>query len=82
LLDRYQRRYGGNLETEVSYIRGQRARYGQKGSTRLDVYDPITGDVYDFKFVKTPGRGISQRQQSKIRGHGPAGIVDIIEVNP
>ncbi|MDO6583430.1 hypothetical protein Q4491_18995 [Photobacterium sp. 2_MG-2023] len=82
LMDRYQRRFGGSLETEVSFRGGQPVGYGTKGSTRLDVWDPATGNVYDYKFTVRPGRGVSARQQTKIRTQGPSGINNIIEVNP
>ena len=83
LLERYQRRYGNRrLETEASFKGGSPARYGEKGSVRLDVYDTQTGDVYDYKFTQHPGQGISQKQQDKIRREVPGTIHNILEVNP
>lgn len=83
LLDRYQRRYGRRgLETEVNYKGHRPAGYGEKGSTRLDVYDITTGEVYDYKFTQKPGRGVPQSQQHKIRREGPRNMRNIIEVNP
>ena len=58
------------------------ARYGEKGSVRLDVYDTKTGDVYDYKFTQNPGRGVSLKQQDKIRREGPGNTRNILEINP
>lgn len=52
-----------------------------KGSTRLDVYDPSTKTVYDYKFVKDSGNGLKAPQIEKIKIHGPD-AQQIIEVNP
>lgn len=83
MLDRYQKRYGDRgLKTERSYIDGVKQKYGTKGSVRLDVYDAKRKIVYDYKFTKNPGRGLSKRQINKIREQGPKGIRQIREVNP
>jgi len=29
------------------------------------VYNPTTGEIFDYKFVKHPGRGLSSRQTGK-----------------
>lgn len=54
------------------------------GCTRLDIYDRVRSQVYDYKFVINPGNGISQRQINKITAQGPSGLTsaDIHEVNP
>ncbi|MFR3120181.1 MAG: hypothetical protein ACLTOJ_22935 [[Clostridium] symbiosum] len=40
--------------------------------------------MYDYKFVKNPGKGLSKRQIEKIKKEGPLGLgnEDIIEINP
>ena len=82
LLDRYQRRYGDRgLRTEISYYGGKIDDKRRKGNTRLDVHDEKRNIVYDFKFVKNPGKGLSKKQKNKIRSHGPNGA-RIIEINP
>ncbi|MDE7432516.1 MAG: hypothetical protein K2N34_11475, partial [Lachnospiraceae bacterium] len=55
-----------------------------KGCTRLDVYDSLNNQVYDYKFVIHPGQGLSQNQVNKIIREGPVGLTsaDIHEVNP
>lgn len=46
-----------------------------------DVYDPDTGEVYDFKFTIRPGRGIPARQQKKNLGNLPK-VKNQTEINP
>ena len=78
----YQRMFRNlGLEVESSYLGGAPARYGQTGSTRLDVYDPTTGIVYDYKFTIRPP-ALKARQVRKILTHGPAHITNVQEVNP
>jgi hypothetical protein len=57
---------------------------GTKGSTRLDVYDPATGTVWDYIFTINPGQGLKQKQINKILKEGPLNINHnrIFEVNP
>jgi hypothetical protein len=88
LLDRVQRmelhRTGMDrgLETEGSWLAGRPAPYGTKGSARLDVWDPSSGTVYDYKFVGNPGQGLGATQVQKIMQNGPGGITSVVEVNP
>ena len=72
------------LEIEQSYYGNTPITNNQSGSTRLDVYDTTANQVYDYKFVVNPGKGLSKGQTSKITNQGPAGLSlsDIHEVNP
>ncbi|WP_434799146.1 RHS repeat domain-containing protein [Terrisporobacter vanillatitrophus] len=82
LLDRYQRMYGDRgLRTEISYYGGSIDKKRRKGSSRLDVHDEKRNIVYDYKFVKNPGKGLSKRQRNKIKSQGPIGA-RILEINP
>lgn len=73
-----------NLEVEKNWKDNVRINGNEKGSTRLDVYDKDTNTVYDYKFVKNPGKGLSKKQVEKIKKEGPLGLSneDIIEINP
>ncbi|MCB5889713.1 hypothetical protein [Mediterraneibacter faecis] len=73
-----------NLEVEKNWKDNVRINGNEKRSTRLDVYDKDTNTVYDYKFVKNPGKGLSKRQVEKIKKEGPLGLSneDIIEINP
>lgn len=64
-MKRYQKmtKQRTHLEVEESYLNGQIKPRGTPGSARPDLYDPITGNVYDYKFTTNPGNGISSRQQ-------------------
>ncbi|MGO1069770.1 RHS repeat-associated core domain-containing protein [Lysobacter sp. CA199] len=81
LLQRYQEITGGNrnLLPEASFKNGRPENYGTRGSVRLDVYDPVTGRVWDYKFTPNPSLPPSRVQQ--IITHGPPGInqVDIVK---
>ena len=72
-----------NLEVEKNWKDNVRINGNEKGSTRLDVYDKDTNTVYDYKFVKNPGKGLSKRQVEKIKKEGPLGLSneDIIEIS-
>ena len=72
------------LKLEQSYKGHKSRKTNKKGGTRLDVYDTNDGQVYDYKFVKNPGKGLSNRQKNKIIREGPDGLTknDIHEVNP
>ena len=50
-----------NLAVEKNWKDNVRINGNEKGSTRLDVYDKDTNTVYDYKFVKNPGKGLSKR---------------------
>ncbi|MES2506455.1 MAG: RHS repeat-associated core domain-containing protein [Verrucomicrobiota bacterium] len=81
LLDRYQSLYGSRgLQTEASYLNGQAVPYRTKGSVRLDVYEPSTGSVWDYKFTPTPSLPASRVQ--RIINNGPAGINSVDAVGP
>jgi len=83
LLDRYQKRHGDRgLRTETTWYNHAPAKYGTKGSTRIDVFDKNTGAVYDYKFTTRPGQGLSRSQVNKITNHGPLNITSVTEVNP
>lgn len=82
LVDRYQKVYGDRgLRTETSWIDGEFVSYGKKGSTRIDIYDDLTKQAYDYKFTINPGKGLSQNQVNRIMRHGP-GINSVREINP
>ncbi|HUX79212.1 MAG TPA: hypothetical protein VMW10_05650, partial [Alphaproteobacteria bacterium] len=83
--ERAQDRFGERgLEFEQGYKNGRHLKKGEssKGSTRLDVYDKTENVVYDYKFVKEPGKGLKPAQTSKIQKQGPIKVKRIIEVNP
>jgi RHS repeat-associated protein len=81
LLDRYQSMYGSRgLQTEVSYLNGQAVPYGTKGSVRLDVYEPSTGSIWDYKFTPNPTLPASRVQ--RIINQGPSGINSVDAVGP
>ena len=72
------------LKLEQPYKDNESKTRNEKEGVRLDVYDTNDGQVYDYKFVKNPGKGLSNRQKSKIIREGPDGLTknDIHEVNP
>ena len=72
------------LELEQPYKDHKSQKTNIKDGTRLDVNDTNDGQVYDYKFVKNPGKGLSNRQKNKIIREGPDGLTknDIHEVNP
>ncbi len=55
--------------------------YSTKGSARPDVYDVLSGVVYDYKYVKNPGLGIPYRQQNNNLRNLPY-VTNQIEINP
>jgi len=82
-MEKYQQITGQrrHLEVETSYLGKTRVPHGTKGSARSDLYDPITGNVYDYKFTIRPGRGIPFRQQNKNALNLPK-IGSQTEINP
>lgn len=66
LMQRYQRMTGQktHLKTDTSYLNGVQVPRGTAGSARPDVYNPTTGEVFDYKFTKNPNSSISQSQQN------------------
>ena len=72
------------MKLEQPYKGKESKERNEKGSVRLDVYDTNDGQVYDYKFVKNPGKGLSNRQKNKIIHEGPKGLTEnkIHEVNP
>lgn len=65
LLERYQKIYGDRgLEAEISFLKGGSTRYGEKYSSRFDVYDGTNQVVYDYKFGES---GFSKRWLQKAR---------------
>lgn len=82
LMTRYQGIYGSRgLVTEQSYLAGVPVPRGTAGSARPDVFDPASGIVYDYKFVKNPGLGIPKWQADKNALNVP-GATLTLEVNP
>jgi hypothetical protein len=87
VLDRYQKLTGKkqDLRAERSYKNEggdkHEVPYGTEGSARPDVYNPTTGEIFDYKFVKHPGRGLSSRQMGKNRANVP-GVTSQTEINP
>ncbi|WP_158717313.1 hypothetical protein [Streptomyces sp. NRRL F-4474] len=82
LLKRYQGIYGSRgLIPEESYLNQVVVPHGTAGSARPDVYDPVAGIIYDYKFLLKPGRGIGQRQANLNATHVPGASLTI-EVNP
>ncbi len=83
--ERAQERFGDKgLKFEKGYKDGQplKPNDSRKGSVRLDVYDEINQAVYDYKFVKDPGKGLTPAQERKIKAQGPEDIKKVFEVNP
>ena len=72
------------LETEQPYYNHVEEEVNRRDCTRLDVYDTTNNQVYDYKFVINPGKGLSSAQINKIIRHGPHGLTksDIHEINP
>jgi RHS repeat-associated protein len=83
LLDRYQTITGErtHLLTEDSWLLGVPVPRGTPGSSRPDVFDPLTGTIYDYKFVRQPGQGIPATQQAKNLRNVP-GVATQFEINP
>ncbi|MGL4108490.1 polymorphic toxin-type HINT domain-containing protein [Clostridium sp. LP20] len=83
LIDRYQSMFGDRgLRTETTWLGGNAATYGTKGSARIDVLDTINNTAYDYKFTIRPGKGLSKRQTNKIFNNGPSYLQYVKEVNP
>jgi hypothetical protein len=77
----------GHLLAERSYkldpltgVKGP-VPYATPGSARPDVFDPLTGTIYDYKFVRNPGQGLSTRQINKNMNNVP-GVTNQFEINP
>ncbi|MDC6167877.1 hypothetical protein [Paucibacter sp. XJ19-41] len=83
VLERYQRMTGEKIDllAEKSYLGGVRATYGTAGSARPDVFNPVTGQIFDYKFVKSPGRGLSSAQRAKNVANVPS-VSAQYEINP
>ena len=67
LMKRYQSITGQrkHLEIEQSYLNGRQVQRGTSGSARPDVYNPQTGEVFDYKFTRDSSSPISASQQAK-----------------
>ncbi|MBI0520831.1 hypothetical protein F6Q07_22440 [Pectobacterium parmentieri] len=65
LMRRYQRMTGEktHLKTESSFLDKYSVSRNIPGSARPDVYNPQTGEVFDYKFTRDSTSPISQRQQ-------------------
>ncbi len=90
MLKRYQRITGKKKEliVERSWKYDPRTRKKElkeerrpKGSATPDVYDSLTGNIYDYKFVKTPGKGLGKEQIKKNVDNIP-NVNQQIEINP
>lgn len=83
LLERYQRLTGQrtHLLRETSFLGGVQVPHGTKGSARPDVFDPLTGNIYDYKFVGQPGQGLRASQVTKNAANVP-GVARQVEINP
>jgi hypothetical protein len=83
VLDRYQSMTGQKIHllTEETYLNGAVEKYGKLGSSRPDVFDPLTGTIYDYKFVKNTGNGLSSAQMNKNLRNVP-GLTSQFEINP
>jgi len=83
LLQRYQRAPGQrqHLQTEQSFFRGQSTRYGFPGSSRPDVFNPTTGQVFDYKFTRNPNSPISLAQQARNLANIP-GVTSQTAIHP
>ena len=73
LLKRYQRMTGQKtyLETEQAYLNGNKVPRNTAGSARPDVYNPQTGEVFDYKFTRNSSSPISNTQQAHNRKNLP-----------
>jgi hypothetical protein len=69
------------LVSEESYLNKGPASYGDAGSSRPDVFNPSTGQLFDYKFVKNPGKGLRQPQMTRNLKNVP-GVKEQIEINP
>jgi RHS repeat-associated protein len=80
---RYQRMTGQklDLETEVSYLNGAPVPNGALGSARPDVFNPQTGELFDYKFVRNPGTGLTAAQRARNLRNVP-GVRRQVEINP
>jgi len=83
LMKRYQKSTGQrtHLEVEESYWAGQRVSRGESGSARPDLYDPNTGNVYDYKFTNQPGNGLCAGQVAHNANNLPV-VGAQVEINP
>ncbi|HVJ26062.1 MAG TPA: hypothetical protein VM493_00925 [Vicinamibacterales bacterium] len=83
VLERFQSMTGQkpDLLAEKSYLGGKRASYGTAGSSRPDVFNPATGEIFDYKFVRNPGKGLSAAQRAKNAKDVP-GVTKQTEINP
>ncbi|MDX2109330.1 MAG: RHS repeat-associated core domain-containing protein [Verrucomicrobiota bacterium] len=83
VVERYQRMTGQktHLQLEKSWVSGSPVSYGTKGSARPDVFDPLTGTIYDYKFVRNPGYGLSAAQRAKNLTNVPNVTIQL-EINP
>jgi hypothetical protein len=73
LMKRYQRMTGQktHLETEQAYLGGNKVPRNTVGSARPDVYNPQTGEVFDYKLTKNTSSPISNTQQTHNRNNLP-----------
>ncbi len=86
LVKGYQRIFGPRgIEVEVWYKNGVKLDRPAPGAVRIDALDYENKIIYDYKFVKNPGRGMGPKQAKNYLEHMPADVRDqfrVIEVNP
>jgi hypothetical protein len=70
-----------DLESEVSFLNKAKVDYGTCGSSRLDVFNQLTGELFDYKFVKEAGTGLRSAQRARNQNNVPNLKVQY-EVNP
>jgi hypothetical protein len=70
-----------DLLPEESFKAFGPASYGEAGSIRPDVFNPITGELFDYKFVRVPGTGLSAGQRARNAANVP-GLTSQWEINP
>jgi len=83
VLERYQKMTGQkpDLLAEKSYLGGNQASYGTAGSSRPDVFNPVSGEIFDYKFVRNPGKGLGPAQRAKNVKNVP-NVTKQTEINP
>jgi len=83
LLKRYQELFGEhmNLLPEQSWLNKNMVPYRMADSATPDVFDLTTGFIYDYKFVKNPGQGLSTKQMNN-NLKNVDNVTNQIEINP
>jgi hypothetical protein len=81
LLKRHQSRTGefAELKTEISFGSQVGTKGYSKGSSRLDVYDPVDSIAYDYKFSIEGGIGRTQHLRNM---KNVPGLLDTVPIVP